>query len=245
MTSKCWYFFHGGILPDHDCIVRVTMSADEFLRGLAKHQVANLRPCLYGLKLLTNLSVPKLYASISRASAWDQQRTLMRAPGYGFDCCLMGGELVKRCIRSWLVCRPNHQLIVVSSRGKILVIEWPFQTTDLLLMTLNPRDVRVFAPQVTIQNRLILGARAEHVRVGPRERTDSTFVTFECPQKLLGFSIPKMYNSRVSSSSQVLATKPWPANWGYKIFILAVVMELGDPTSRCIPNVDTLRESDS
>lgn len=55
----------------------------------------------------------------------------MRAPCNGLDSCLVFTEFVGRLVVELV---PHHQLVVVSSRSKLLIFMIPLQTTDLLFV---------------------------------------------------------------------------------------------------------------
>jgi hypothetical protein len=59
---------------------------------------------------------------------------LMRRPRNGFDGCQVTPEF--SCGFELVVHRPHIELVVVASRGELLLIVGPFQTADLLLVTL-------------------------------------------------------------------------------------------------------------
>ena len=77
----------------------------------------------------------------------------MWTPGDSFDGCLVAGELMERFSGSCVVLiGPNHELVVVASTCKELVVEGPFETTDLLLVTLEARDELASNSQVSVQD---------------------------------------------------------------------------------------------
>lgn len=88
----------------------------------------------------------------------------------------MTGELA--CWLELIVDRPDVELVVVASRGKLLLVEGPFEAAYLLLMTLKAAEEVVLLSQIPLQDALVLGARAKDV-AAPSNSANSSLVTLE------------------------------------------------------------------
>lgn len=73
----------------------------------------------------------------------------MWTPSNGFDSGLMFAPLEGRLSVEFL---PHHELVVVSSRGELLVLVIPLQATDFLLMANKLAKPLIGLPDVTMIN---------------------------------------------------------------------------------------------
>ena len=86
---------------------------------------------------------------------------------------------------------PNHQFVVVATRGQLLVVKTPFETTDLLLVPSHLRKVLAWGTQVTLQDVAITAARANNGLV-PGDGAHTSRVTIEVTNQLVLLRIPDL-----------------------------------------------------
>ena len=72
MSSESCEFSHGWVLPHDDRVIRVAVCADQLVRALAKHEVADLTVRLNALAFEAMNSVPKSDTPVVGATAADQ-----------------------------------------------------------------------------------------------------------------------------------------------------------------------------
>ena len=68
MAGQSGDLFHLGILPDVDFILRVPMSADQFVETLAENEVADLRSHIHGFDCGSIKCVTETDSSVSGTS---------------------------------------------------------------------------------------------------------------------------------------------------------------------------------
>ena len=71
---------------------------------------------------------------------------------------------------------PKHELVIVATRSKLLIVEGPLETADLLAMAEQLCCIIVWASQVPVQNAVVPAAGA-HEGVVPGDGTDAPIVT--------------------------------------------------------------------
>lgn len=108
------------------------MCTHYLLRVLGEHEIAHLWACINAIDQCGIQSVPKLDCFISSSSSWCQDPMVMGAPGNSLDCCAMRGKFADR---DSAFSAPYEKLIVVTSRSKQVVVEWPLQSTNFLRVT--------------------------------------------------------------------------------------------------------------
>ena len=95
-------------------------------------------------------------------------------------------RLHSRCVlvelHDWLVRMkvPDHQFVVVSTRGQLLVVKAPLQTAHLLLMARKFAEMRPGCPQVSLQD-IMVAAACAHNRLVPRNGADASLVPLKVP----------------------------------------------------------------
>jgi hypothetical protein len=117
--------------------------------------------------------IPEFDCFVSRTAAAGEDSVIVGAPGDSFDSCAVGGKLTNggRTLGA-----PNEQLIVVSSRSEEVIVERPFQSTDLLRVTLIFIDYSVVPlPNISHLNASVPGATRKNA-VPPGNRADSSRV---------------------------------------------------------------------
>ena len=70
---------------------------------------------------------------------------------------------------------PYHQLVIIATTGKLLVVERPLQPADLLFVSREARKVLVRGPQIPTENLAVSRTRA-HKRPIPCYRANATLV---------------------------------------------------------------------
>ena len=86
MAGQSGNFLHFGVLPNIDLIVRVPMSADDFVKRFAEHEVADLRAGVDRFESGAGQGVAEADGAVCGAAAGDQEAVLVGRPGHGFDC---------------------------------------------------------------------------------------------------------------------------------------------------------------
>ena len=75
------------------------------------------------MQWLQRVRIPESDVAIGCSAARCQQTVLVWAPADGFDSCSVIMELDERLLRVQV---PDHEFIVIASRGELLVVEAPF-----------------------------------------------------------------------------------------------------------------------
>ena len=136
--------------------------------------------------------------------------------------------------------RPYIELIVITTWGKLLFIVRPFESTHLLLVTLQAPEVIIWLSQVSLQNCLVLWTRAKHTWA-PCYSPYSAFMTLESSHKLALVNVPNLDCSTVCAYRQVLPSLG-PADRRHLIS-RPKVMKLSYFAVACRPDVDTVWET--
>jgi hypothetical protein len=110
------------------------MCAYQFIYIFGIDQIANLTTCIDPVHGLASESVPEADASVCCTTSTAHCAMLMGRPSNSFHCCNMISELYKWL--GWIRLVPDHQFIIVTSRGELLLIWAPFETAYFLLVTL-------------------------------------------------------------------------------------------------------------
>lgn len=158
------------------------------------------------------LYAPELNAPISCASSTCNQARLVRTPSQSLNSCFVWTKFKQRNIWSLLICCPNFQFIIVSSRGQVAIVKRPFDAANFLLVRLYPCNKMLSHSHVSIQNGPIFWASTQHVLIVPRKSSDSALVAFEGSYEFLRMSVPQLNLSRDSSSCKVVSSFSGPAN---------------------------------
>ena len=124
---------HARVLPDYDLVERVTVCARQFVHVFREHQVAHLRTCVDTIHRLQSQRVPEADASVSSSTSSGKKAVLVGTPTDGLHGSIVLREFCKR-VRT--LCAPYEELVVVASRGELLVVERPFEPAYLLFVTL-------------------------------------------------------------------------------------------------------------
>lgn len=137
------------------------MCAYKLIHVLWIGKVADLAPCINPVKWLASQSIPKAYTTVSGTTTTAHHAMLMWWPCYSLDGCLM---LVK--FHKWLTSHlmvPDQQLIIIASRGKLLLVGTPLEATNLLFMSFQFCKEIIFHSEIPMQDALVAGPRTKHV----------------------------------------------------------------------------------
>ena len=74
---KSLNLLHAWVLPENYLVERVAVSADNLMRRLREHEVANLRARIDGMQRLESMSVPESYMTVSCASTSREKTVLV------------------------------------------------------------------------------------------------------------------------------------------------------------------------
>jgi len=143
---------HLGVPPDVYLVQRVSVGAHQFVDRPTEHQIADLRAHIVGVDRGPRERVSHLYRSVRRPAPRKQQAVLVRRPRHRLYRCEVVGELDHGLAEMPI---PNQQFIVVSARTQLLLVEGPFQTTNLLLMATQPRNEGPAGPQIPLKDGLV------------------------------------------------------------------------------------------
>ena len=102
--------------------------AHQFTRMFGPRQVADLRAGVDALQRSTCYRIPEPNAAVGSSSATRQESVLMGRPGDRLH-----GRHVFRIREHGLTASriPDVQLVVIAAGSQMLMIRWPFQTTNL------------------------------------------------------------------------------------------------------------------
>jgi hypothetical protein len=119
------------------------MCGDEFVGALRKLNFANLTINSDSFERISVQNVPNLDSLVHSSPPRDQNSTLVGIPSQSSDCGLMFTEslFTTHCSKV-----PDHDFIVITSRGDLLVFRTPGDTADLLFVTI--KHVLKFATRV-------------------------------------------------------------------------------------------------
>lgn len=162
----------------------------------------------------------------------------MRTPCYCFHCCLVWSMNLKRLVWSGSVTLwPNHQLVVISSRGKILIVHRPLEANDLLFVTFKPTLELSFFSDVSVDDRPIFWSRREGIRVVPGYSSYSTFMALIWSDQFLSLGVKEVDSAGVCSRCEVLASMSRPSNWRHQAFVFLIFIKLSYLRAGSVPNV--------
>lgn len=210
------------------------MGAYKFINVFRVNQIANLASSVDPVHWLTGQSVPESDASISCTTTAAHGSMLMRWPRYSFHSCHVLTELDLRLIE--VVFAPNHQFVIVTSWGELLLVWAPFESTDFLLVAFQLGEVVDLLSHISVQNGLISRPTAQE-RVVPSYATYSSFVAFELFHYFLFIDIPVLKNATRSSHRQEFA-RVAPRNAGDGV-LRSKVVQLGNFGSTGAPKINT------
>lgn len=190
------------------------MSRHDFLRVLAKHEIANLAASVNSVKRLHCVRIPKANVTICGASARRQQTTLMWTPTNCFYSCSMITELGLGLVRmQW----PEKEFIVVTPRGQLLIVETPLKTAHFLLVANHLAEIRIGSSEVSLEYRLISATCANSWHV-PSDWAHPPKVPSNTSNEFAVYSVPYLSHSFMCSNSQMVTTLA-PAHWSDRIVV--------------------------
>ena len=214
------------------------MSAHELVDVLWIDEVTNLTACIYPMERLASQGVPETDASIGCSSTTTHGAMLVRWPSNGLHCSNMLIEL-----GLWLHIvglAPYHQFVIITSRGKLLLIWTPFKPTNFLFVSLKFGEIIFLHSWVSMENALISWSTAQK-RVVPGDASNSSVVTVELSDHLLFDNIPILENSSTGTDSQVFSIV-WPRDT-CDLVLRSKIIKLSDFRSSCRPKVNTRSEA--
>lgn len=179
------------------------MGTNKLINISGKHQVTNLRANIQTFSFLSIHRVPESDGSVSSSTSWNQQTMLMRRPSKSLHSRSVSHQTESR--RIWMQ-RPNVESVVISSWSQLLLVERPFQTTNLLFMSNHFVDSLV-CTKVADQNVFVSRTAGYDVKVVPGQRTYSCCVALVSVQKSLLDAIPKLDFTRMSSHCQGVSSR--------------------------------------
>lgn len=138
-------------------------------------QIGDLRACAHRRLRRSTERIPQADTLVCCASTRSQDATLMRRPSESFNSSFMLAKSPLGGLAGSSV--PYANTAFVSSRGKLLLVRRPLQTTNLLAVTFQARhEVLRRLPHVALQDCAILTASGERFPT-PRKGTDPLSVT--------------------------------------------------------------------
>lgn len=112
MPGQCGHLLKRRIFPNYDLVVRIAVGAHQLFGVFGKHQIADLRACVYAVHQSVIKGVPKLDGFVGRSSSAGQYSVVMGTPSDSFDCSCVLTELANG---SRALSAPNKQFIIVTS----------------------------------------------------------------------------------------------------------------------------------
>jgi len=190
------------------------VSRHDFLRILAKHQIANLAASVNGVKRLHRVRIPKANVTVCGASARRQQTTLMWTPTNCFYSCSMITELGLGLVRmQW----PEKEFIVVTTRSQLLIVETPLKTAHFLLVANHLAKIRIGGSEVSLEYRPVSATCANSWHV-PSDWAHPSKVPSNTSNEFAVYCVPYLSHSFMCSNSQMVATLA-PAHWSDRIVV--------------------------
>lgn len=112
MPGQCGHLLKRRIFPNYDLVIRIAVSAHQFFGVFRKHQITDLRTCVYTVQQGVIKGVPKLDSFVGRSSSAGQYAVVVGAPSDAFDCSCVLTEFANggRALSA-----PDKQLIIVTS----------------------------------------------------------------------------------------------------------------------------------
>ena len=95
MSGQSGDLFHGGVTPNIDPVLAITMRGDKLVDVTGEHEVADLALGVDRPKHLQLLCVPELYGAVLGSTARDEQALFVRTPGDRLHCSAMLVEFDK------------------------------------------------------------------------------------------------------------------------------------------------------
>lgn len=97
---------------------------------------------------------------------------------------------------------PDVESVVVSTRCQLLLVEGPFQPADFLLMANHFVDIVLRNSDIADKDIFIPRSTSEDIVAIPRNRANSSSMTFACQYLFVFYAVPKLHFSCVRSNSQ-------------------------------------------
>mmetsp|Transcript_26655 Transcript_26655/g.84844 ORF Transcript_26655/g.84844 Transcript_26655/m.84844 type:complete len:297 (-) Transcript_26655:20-910(-) len=163
---------------------------------------------------------------------------LMWGPGNCFDC---GGVVGEANDRVRVVHVPDEELVIISPRGKLLVVKGPAQAANLLLVAYQLAGVVLRNPDISLENKAVSAARRQHVGV-PRHGADARCVAAHHANLLALDCVPDLHLAVVGSHGEV-HTSLRPRH-GRDAIVGAEVAQLGDLARAGAPQINARAQAD-
>ena len=162
---------------------------------------------------------------------------LMRGPSHGLDGCCVIAEF-EHWLRELRV--PDQKLIIIATRAKLLFVEGPFESTYFLLVTDGLVEEGLAYSDVSVQDHLIPGTRAEDGRV-PGDGAHPVGVAVHDSDSFHLVDVPDLDFPAVGSHGKVSVLQR-PCDRSHRIRD-AQIAQLGNFGVVRIPQVHARRES--
>lgn len=162
------------LFPNYYLVLRVAVGTHELIHVLRVRQVADLAASVHPMQWLACQSVPKADTTVGCASTAAHHSVLVRRPRDCLDSRLMLIELHQWLARSLPV--PDEQLIVIASRGQLLLVWAPLEPAHFLLVAFELGEEVIFHSEVSVQDALVTRARTQHGGV-PRDTPNSPLMS--------------------------------------------------------------------
>mmetsp|Transcript_28191 Transcript_28191/g.42678 ORF Transcript_28191/g.42678 Transcript_28191/m.42678 type:complete len:281 (+) Transcript_28191:125-967(+) len=232
MAREDSQLLHLRLLPDYYFILGVSMRTHKFIHILRVNQVTDLAARIHPVHRLARQRVPESDTPISRATSATHRTMLMRRPCNS----LHRGDVLAE-FNQWLdVVRlvPDQQLVIVASRGQLLLVRAPLEAADFLLVAFELRKVVRFCSHVTVENGLVSGTAAQEGRC-PGNAANASIMSSKLPDQLLFADVPTLQFTAARAHGQVV-TVGRPVNARHLVG-LAKVIQLRYLARRSRPEV--------
>jgi hypothetical protein len=174
------------------------MCTNQLIHIFRVDKVANLTASVDPVERLTSKCVPEPDTPIGCPSSTTHGAVLVRGPGDGLHSCHVLVEL-----HLWLRVigtAPYHELVVIASGSKLLLIWAPFESTNLLFVTFKLSKEFLLGSWVSVKDTLISRSTTEE-RVIPCNATNSSIMALKLAHHLLFDDVPVLKNSTACTDS--------------------------------------------
>ena len=151
---------------------------------------------------LAGQGVPETDASVCCSTTTAHGAVLVRRPSDGFDGSDMLAEL---CLGLTIVgFAPYHQFVVISSRGKLLLIWTPFEAANFLFVSFKLCKEVFLHSWIPMENALVSRPTAQE-RMVPSNASDPSIMSFKLSDHFLFNDVPVLEYSAACSHRQIFS----------------------------------------
>ena len=203
VTGELRHLGHGGVLPQAQLVLRVSVRREQLALVLVPLEGAHLGVGVDAVEQRTRVGVPKLDAAVRGTAARREQVGLERAPRESLDSRLVRVEPVEVRAVADGVLVPDVQKVIVTARRELVTAGRPLQPAHLLGVRGERRRAVLADANVVHHHGVVPGAGGE-LRTVPRQGADARVVALQGTHLLQPTHVPNLNLGVVGADGDVL-----------------------------------------